>query len=154
MSDYSSCLHRVGMHQHHRSTCGLYLSLLQANKRCQSVLHSSSALSAQQWDFETRLLNVWDCFLSNSSPCTRTATGHINTVCRSFKQFVSALSLHARGEPTAESNTLFAKCDSPHPENLGGGAGFTSSLPFALTYLPQFCANIYLSGCPGCFDSG
>lgn len=56
--------------------------------------------------FDTRLLNVWDCFLSNLSPFTGTAAGHINIVCRSVQQFVSALSIHAWGELTAKSNTL------------------------------------------------
>ena len=76
--------------------------------------------------FDTRLLNVWDCFLSNSSPFTGTAAGHINTVCRSVKQFVSALSLHAWGELTAKSNILFVVCDSSRQENLGGGARFAT----------------------------
>lgn len=78
--------------------------------------------------FDTRLLNVWDCFLSNSSPFTGTAAGHINIVCRSVRQFVSALSLHAWGELTAKSNTSFVGCDSSRQENLGGGVGFASSM--------------------------
>lgn len=115
----------VGFTFHCRQTTGVYPScapplLCQLNNRI----------------FETCSLNVWDCFLSNF---TSTAAGR--TECRSAKQFTSALSLHAWGELTAKSNTLFAGSDSSHPENLGGGTGFASS------------SNTYLSGCKGHFDS-
>lgn len=66
----------VGFTFHCRQTKGVYPScapplLCQLNNRI----------------FETCSLNVWDCFLSNF---TSTAAGR--TVCRSAKQFVSALS--------------------------------------------------------------
>lgn len=106
---------RVDMHQHHRNACELYLSL-RANKGVYPSCAPPLLCQLNNRIFETCLLNVWDCFLSNS---TSTAAGH--TVCRSAKQFVSALSLHAWGELTGKSNTLFAESDSSHPDNLGGG---------------------------------
>ncbi len=147
MSDYLSYLLRVIMHQHPHNACGLYPSPTKGvDPSCAPPL----PCQLNNGIFQNSLLNVWDCFLSNSSPSTSTVAGHINTVCRSVKQFVSALSLHAWGKLTAKSNTLFAECDSSHPENLRGGAGFAFTLPFLP--LPKL-VPICLSGCAGWSDS-
>ncbi len=127
-------------------------------KRCLSVLRSSSALSAQQWIFWNLLIKT--CGLVSFQTrvlSTGTAAGHINTVCRSVKQFVSAPSLHAWGTLTAKSNTLFAESDSSHPENLGGGTGFASSLMLPSTP-PLVCeclskSSLYQRLSVGLFDS-
>lgn len=129
-----------GMYQHHGNACGLHLSLLSQTKGVYPP-RTPQFLSAQQWTFKTCLLNVWAWFLSNTGPSTRTVAGHINKVCRSVKQFVSVLSLHAWGELTANSNTLFAKCDSSHPENLGSGTGFVSTLMVPST--PPLCVWMF-----------
>lgn len=100
--DHSSCLHRVRIIATHvgftshccRQTKGVYPSRT-----------PPPALSAPQWSLKARLLKVWACFLSNTGPSTCTVAGHINTVCRSVKQFVSVPSLHAWGKLTAKNQT-------------------------------------------------
>lgn len=86
---------------------------------------------------QTYSLNVWGCFLSDF---TCMVPGH--TVCRSAKQFASALSLHARVELTAKVKYIVFREWLISLGEPGGGTGFAST-----------SSNIYLAGYKGCFHS-
>lgn len=80
-------------------------------------LHLASVSSTKE--FWKRLIKRVGMFPFKRKTFHSTVAGHINTECRSVKQFASVLSLHAWGKLTAKPNTLFAECDSSLQENLG-----------------------------------
>lgn len=80
-------------------------------------LHLASVSSTKE--FWNRLIKRVGMFPFKRKTFHSTVAGHINTECRSVKQFASVLSLHAWGKLTAKPNTLFAECDSSLQENLG-----------------------------------